>query len=400
MLTVGASLIKVNGGFRRDTTNRRYAADPPTEFPPHLFGTYTTGKWSLGFGAYVPYGLTSEWKDDFPGRFVALRASLKTFYFQPNVAYAINPNWSIGIGPVFGYSKVQLIQAIDLSEQTVPTTPYQFSQLGVPLYTEFGRAQLEGSGTAFGVNVGVHGQLNPGWSVGARYISELKFKYKDADATFSQTPTGLTLAAGNPLGQPAGTPIDALVAGQFAGNGPLTAQKGSSEIPHPWQAQAGVGYTGFAGSTLSFDVERIGWSAFKTLPVSFQGTAAANSRELLEDYHDIWAFRFGAEHVVQEKGMWQGWALRGGYSYAQSPAPDETVSPLLPDMNRNNLSLGVGIPIKAGLTLDASYLHVGTGGRRGRITERTSSSQTAAQLNSGAFDLSAHIVSLSLNASF
>lgn len=400
-LTVGGSLIKVNGGFRQDTTNRRYAADPPTEFPPYAFGTYTRGRWSLGFGAYLPYGLTSEWNDDFPGRFVALKAALKTFYFQPNLSFAITPEWSVGVGPVYGYSSVQLVQAIDLAPQPVPGAPAgtTFGLLGIPPGTEFGRAQLKGTGSAWGVNAGIHGVIDQHWEVGARYLSALKFKYNDADVTFRQTPTGLQLSASNPLTGTAG-PLDALLTPEFTTGGPLVDQKGHSNITHPWQAQAGIGYTGFTGTTLSFDVERVGWSSFKTLPVTFEGPASGNNQVLIEDYKDTWAFRAGAEHVIQQHTPFHDWALRGGFSYAQTPAPDETVSPLLPDMNRRNLSMGVGIPLASAVRLDASFIYVSTGGRRGRIVERTSAGQTAADLNSGSYDLSAQVVSLGVTASF
>jgi long-subunit fatty acid transport protein len=91
---------------------------------------------------------------------------------------------------------------------------------------------------------------------------------------------------------------------------------------------------------------------------------------------------------------------RAGFSYATTPAPPETVTPLLPDMNRYNASIGAGIPLTHGVSLDAAYLHVFTAGRRGRIAERTSAAETAAELDSGFYDLAADVVSLSLRLHF
>ncbi len=201
----------------------------------------------------------------------------------------------------------------------------------------------------------------------------------------------------DPKGNP--VPIDVLLSSEFAAGGPLTSQTGSSVITHPWQLQAGLGYMGFTGTTISADAARIGWSQFQSLPVIFNGPASASSRTLLEDYKDSWAYRFGAEHIVQGATL-HNWVGRIGYSYAQSPAPDVTVTPLLPDMNRRNYSAGVGIPFSNTLRLDASYLYLATGGRRGRIVERTSSTQTAAMLNSGTYDLKANVASLTLNVNF
>lgn len=398
-LSLGDAWIHLNGGFRQDTTMQRFASNVPTAHPPHLFMNYVDDQIAVGLGVYVPYGLTSQWNGDFPGRFEALKASLKTVYIQPNVAYRLSPEWSVGGGVVIGHSSVELIQSLDLSSQLAPApVPITFGQLGIAAGTEFGRARITGSANAVGVNLGIHGKPAPNWSVGARYLSDMRFSYNDADARFTQVNTGLTLAANNPITGTV-TPLDTLLKAQFTGSGPLTPQKAKTVIHHPWQFQGGVGYNGFANTVLSADVARIGWSGFQTLPFTFSGGAAASNRTLQEDYHDIWSYRFGAEHTVQE-GSWRGVTLRGGYSYAQSPAPDVTVTPLLPDMPRQNGSVGIGFPMGTGSTVDISYLHVGTPGRRGRIVERTSSSQTAAQVNSGSYDLSANVLSVTLTSTF
>ena len=90
MVSLGAALIDISGGFRRDTTARRYKSDVDPTLVPHLFVNRLMGRMALGLGVYVPYGLTSQWHSDFPGRFEAQRASLKTFYVQPNIAYAVD----------------------------------------------------------------------------------------------------------------------------------------------------------------------------------------------------------------------------------------------------------------------------------------------------------------------
>jgi long-subunit fatty acid transport protein len=69
-------------------------------------------------------------------------------------------------------------------------------------------------------------------------------------------------------------------------------------------------------------------------------------------------------------------------------------------MNRRNYTLGLGIPLNPTYTIDAGYLHVDTSGRRGRIVERSSLSETAAMLNSGFYQLHADIFSLSVRANF
>lgn len=392
----GAAAVIVGGGFTADTSRRVFDGDVPVSVPPHVFVNYGSkdDRWAAGLGAYVPYGLTSQWHSDFPGRFEALKASLTTVYIQPNVAYRFAPNWEVGGGPVFGYSKVELRQSLDLAQQQV-APGLTFGQLGVAAQTEFARAKLSGSATAFGFNVGVHGSLGADWEIGARYLSQLDFHYNDADATFSQVPTNLVLSAGNPLGVPAGTPVDALVGAEFAPGAPLSAQKVSTRIKHPAQVQVGLGYSGILNTRLEGDFEWTQFSSFDQLPIDFSGPASGQSRTLLEDYQNSWSIRVGAERAfaVGIKG-------RVGFTYVKSPAPDETVTPLLPDMNRRNYTAGVGVPLSPRYTLDAAYLHVDTSGRRGRIVERTSAGQTALDLNSGFYTLDANVVSLSIRANF
>jgi long-chain fatty acid transport protein len=389
----GAAVIALKGDFTRDTTFERYETDAPTAVVPHLFATYrTAGRLAYGLGVYVPYGLTSQWTDDFPGRFTAKKAALQTIYVQPNIAVQLSEGWSVGLGPVIGHSSVELIQGIDLSQQRTSATGPTFGQLGIPKNTEFARATLKGDALAFGFNVGVHGRLSSRWEIGARFLSPVYFKYDDADATFEARSTGLTLAPNNPLNAPAGTPVDALLATQFT-TGSLVAQKVKTRIMHPAQAQIGFGYSGFANTLIAVDYAWVGWkAAFKELPVDFQGPAP--DRLLLEQYNNTSSVRLGVEYRLTG-----GATLRAGAAGAASAAPDATVTPLLPEQDRSYATIGGSYPLTRSLTVDGAYMHIFTAGRRGRLDER-SPGQTAEQLNIGSYTLNANIVSLSLKASF
>jgi long-chain fatty acid transport protein len=393
----GAAIIALKGTFTQDTTYREWGSQVPTQVVPHAFVTYRgAGKLAYGAGVYVPYGLTSQWGDDFPGRFAAKKASLRSIYVQPNITYQINDAWSVGGGPVYGHSSVELIQGIDLSAQLVPGAPIPttFGQLGIPKRTEFARATLKGSANAFGFALGVHGKLTPTWEMGARFLSQLSFNYDNADATFAPVPTGLVLAANNPLGFPPGTSVDALVATQFTA-GALVPQKVQTQIRHPAQIQVGFGYTGIQNTTLSVDYSYVGWKSFNQLPVNFQGPAP--SRVLQEDYNNTSGIRLGAE-----RRLLNGTALRAGFEANAAAAPDQTVTPLLPEQDRELGMLGVGLPIGKSYAIDASYAHIFTPGRRGRLDEAPTGSTPAATLalNNGAYTLNANIFSLSLKASF
>ena len=416
----GGSAISVKGNFKQDVTGRQYDGDVPTEVPPYLGLTvHTVPRLVLGLAGYVPYGLTSQWRDDFPGRFSALRASLKTIYVQPTVAYELVPGrLSVGAGGVVGYSTLELRQALDLSTSPAPAALVAglglpagatLAQAGIQPGTEFGRARVKGSATGVGYNVGVHAKVTNTISFGARYLSEVRFRYTGEPATFEVSPrAGETrFPAGNVFQLPAGTSIAALVAPNFAAGAPLgPGQTASSKIDHPAQFQTGLSYTGLRNTTLSAEYAFIKWDSFQELPITFQqangaANAALSARSpLIEDYKNSNSGRFALEHRFGPAfGIGAdsaGVALRLGFSYATTPAPDETVTPLLPDMDRYNFAGGLGIPLGRGATLDLSYLRVETEGRRGRTGERSSRALTADQVNNGFYSLNANVYSASL----
>jgi long-chain fatty acid transport protein len=438
----GAAAIKINAKFTRDSALGEHDADVPVQIVPHLFVNYAMdANKSVGLGVYVPYGLTSQWKDDFPGRFLASKAAIATIYVQPNFAMAFkNGRYKFGIGPIYGHSTVELAQGADLSEQiaslnttTNPTTVTRFGQLGISRRTQFAHAELEGSASSFGINIGAMMKPNDRWQLGLRYLSSLMFEYDDADATFTQDATGIVFAAGNPLGFPAGTQFDTLLSvnSRFCGAtgdpvprpfggaattctapGLLGAQTVSTQIAHPDQFQIGAAYSGWSGWTVSVDYEWTGWKKFRELPVNFSrdsiGTFCTTGaptatcdydvldRELFEDYNNTSALRIGAEHVMKN-----GWLYRLGFSGVAAAAPDETVTPLIPEQDRTYWTLGTEIPlVKDKWVIDAAYGFVWGAGRRGRIDERATRTILAPALNSGVYDLTAHVFSFSLKANF
>lgn len=447
-ILAGAAALKISAKFTRDSALGAHDADVPLTIVPHIFLNRAMGRMAVGVGVYVPYGLTSQWEADFPGRFLAQKASIKTIYVQPNFAMSFKGGkWMVGGGPVFGLSSVELIQGADLSDQiarvdslTVPTTRtvIRFSQLGIAKRTQFAQATLEGSTTAIGINIGVLGKINDRWTVGARYLSSLMMEYKDADAEFTQQATGITFPANNPLLYPAGTLFDTLAAargrycgavgdsmpkapGATPGSGQLCTAAGllgkqtvTTRIPHPDQFQLGFAYGGFSNWLIAVDYEWTGWKKFTNLPVDFkrdsvalvcQATIAGTvtpcdydvlDRDLFEDYNNTSAIRVGAEHTMKN-----GWLVRAGFSGVASAAPDETVTPLLPEQDRTYWTIGSAFPIvKDKVTLDAAYGFVLGSGRRGRIDERLARTVAASALNSGIYSLSANVLSLSLKASF
>jgi long-chain fatty acid transport protein len=413
------SLINVSGQFRQDVSGRSFAGNPPSSIPPVLgFTVHTVPRLVLGVVGYVPYGLTSQWGGDFPGRFASQKAALQTYYLQPTAAYELIPGrLSVGAGAVAAYSRLELRQALDFSTQASPLGG-TFQTLGFAPGTEFGRALVKGDGMGVGYNVGAQAKLTSRIALGARYLSEVRIRYQNAGATFTVSPRAgdvvfrggdAFLGAVNPgrtaVGLPAltagSTLADFVLPNFFPGGRLGPGQTASTEITHPAQIQGGVSYTD-ARNTLSAEYANIRYSAFDRLPVTFTNaegaTNTAISRTLLQDYEDSHGVRVGGEHRTR-----RGVAGRVGFSYIRTPAPEQSVTPFLPDMDRYNFSAGVGVPLGGGrYVLDAGFLRVETEGRRGRTADRLET-QTAAQataLNNGFYELTANVFSVGLKARF
>jgi len=152
-------------------------------------------------------------------------------------------------------------------------------------------------------------------------------------------------AANNPFGASAGSSVDAFppLVAQFTGTGALTPQKVTTQIRHPAQVQVGFAYSGFESTTLSAEYSYVGWKAFNQLPVDFQG--GATDRVLQEDYNNTSGIRLGADYRLTS-----GVALRAGFTATAAAAPDETVTPLLPEQDRALGMFGVTPDAAAGST--------------------------------------------------
>lgn len=410
---VGSTAIGVKGRFTADVTGRQYNSNVPTALPPFVgfaVRPRDTPRLMLGMAVYVPYGLTSQWNSDFPGRFSAQKAALQDFYVQPTAAFELVPGrLSIGAGAIIAFSQLELRQSLDFAQSPLPGAGVPgsgipagatFATVGIQPGTEFATAKVAGNGVGGGYNLGLHARPIPTVQIGARYLSKVRVEYRGATANFYTSPSAdsVVFGAGNPFGAPAGASLQQVVAPQFRQGALRPGQSAGTVITNPAQIQAGVGFTGLPNTTLSVDYAQIRWSSFQSLPVNFflaDGTPnAALSRTQVENYKNSSSVRAGAEHRF---GGDAGVAGRLGFAYAEAAAPGETVTPLLPDMDRYNFGGGLGIPLGrfagerfAKYALDASYLRVETKGRRGRTVN----------VNNGFYNLGANVFSASVRATF
>jgi long-chain fatty acid transport protein len=114
----------------------------------------------------------------------------------------------------------------------------------------------------------------------------------------------------------------------------------ATSIAFPNMVAVGYGIQLTDKIRLETDVEWIQFSRFQTLNIDAGNDnilLPPTSRTVPENWRDTWTFGIG--------GDWQfatNWVLRAGYQFYQSPVPDSTFSPTIPDANQNVITVGLG----------------------------------------------------------
>lgn len=297
-----------------------------SEYPPHAYWVQPlSGDWRFGLGLNAPFGLTTEWQDpeSFSGRYLSTRAALRVFDLNPSLAWQVTPNLGIGIGAIVRFSDVELDRYVPFVN---PFTQQVIDAGRVALDSDFGNA--------YGFNVGILHKYNNSFSWGLSYRSKAKVEY-EGDARFTQISTGIP-------------PLDAAIAANIPFGQDLPVE---TEIEYPDMASLGVAIAISPTVRLEVDANWTGWSSFDEVPLTIVGYPQL-STTLPEEWEDCYNYRAGLSWKANPTSEW-----RFGYVYDESPQPERHVSPLLPDNDRNGITLGYGHRFST-TTLDLALMYL------------------------------------------
>lgn len=379
-ISVGGSIINPNGDFRNATTQTVGSLQQRYYQVPNAYIAQPIDKFVVGFGMFAPYGLTTDWPLNFEGRFLGYKTSVKGLYLQPTVAYKVTDNVSIGAGVDITYASLELNQRVDLSTQQL-TPAMTFAAIGIPAGTDFANVKLSGNRWKIGFNAGVQAKLPNGVSFGARYLARQKIDIADGDFAAYQIPTNLLLPITLSPTLPKGTPIDMMVRPQFTGQGALAVQRASTAITFPDQLVVGTAFKVASKTTILADYIFTHWALFDQIVITRQYVTTPTV--MTENYRNTHGVRLGVEHEVNSH-----LALRGGFVTHTAAAPDETVTPLLPEGPRKEFSGGLGLAIAKNLRADLYYMYLLQPDRSGR-------SQLGA--NNGTYSFMSNLFGLTLS---
>jgi len=396
-ISAGVTLIGAQGNFTDDFLNTQSDLKNPLIPVPNLYITRAvTPKVTAGIGVYAPYGLETKWDPNtFSGRFLGYNTNIRSIYIQPTIGYQVSPKLKFGIGVAYITSHLKLRQRADLSTQLVPPAlaalfpaplppGTTFAMLGVPTGTDFADATLEANGSGFAVNFGAILQVNDKLSIGGHWLTRKQIKY-DGTAAFVPESTHLFLPqAIGPL--PAGYPVDALLATEFASGGPLSNGPVSTSIIMPPQGTLGFAYKLNDAWSVMADYQYVVWGWFNDVDINF-ANAGTPDLALHPQNKDTHGFRFGTEYQYNSKVQ-----LRGGYLHHGSASPPQFVTPLLPEGPRNEFTVGAGLALSSHWHADLAYQFIKQNDRRGTVN--------LAQGNTGLYQFSAHLFAAGVAITF
>jgi long-chain fatty acid transport protein len=263
----------------------------------------------LGLGIYAPFGLSTEYRPDWVGRYHAIKSAITTVSVNPVVSYRLTDRLTLGAGVSASYLSAELSQAVFVLD------PGSGAQL------PDGRATLEADDWGYGVNAGLLYSAGDDSRLGIAYRSHV-----DQQLTGHRSLSGVGAFSGRTDVSAGLTLPESLI---VSGYRPITRS---------WAVMADAMWTR--------------WSRLDELRVKAQDGFPDDVTRF--DWTDSWRLAVGILFEPSED-----WKLRFGLAYDQAPIPSpERRTPRLPDNDRYWITFGASYRPTANLTLDFGYAFV------------------------------------------
>ncbi|TAH50944.1 MAG: transporter [Betaproteobacteria bacterium] len=279
--------------------------------------------WALGKDVYVgvglgaPFGLMTEYDDDWVGAAHSTKFDIKTYNINPSIAWRVNDSLSLGAGVNWQRMDVEYVRRAGI-----------VAAGGFPLPSSF--ATLDADNDAWGWNIGVLLNLSSATRLGLAYRSSIDHELK-GDLTV-RGPSAVLNAARSSRAK-----ADVELPDTFI----LSA---THRIDSRWE--------------LLGDVSRTGWSSIKEVDIVRTSGASngATAQVLVTDFRDTWRYALGAAYQYND-----AWKLKLGLAYDETPVRDARRRlTSLPDNDRTWFSFGGQWRASKDATLDVgvAYLYI------------------------------------------
>jgi long-chain fatty acid transport protein len=296
---------------------------------------------TLGFGINAPFGLSTVYDADSSVRFQARRSQIQAQNIELAIAYRLNDAVSVGVGVDVQRVDVELTTAINYSG--VIAQGLQLFGLASPDLLAAnaglqGGNRFRGNDTAVGFDLGVAIDVTPSTRLGAAYRSSI-------DYTIEGTSRVTTPAFPEPTGAAVVQQAQSLVPA-------LSTASAKADVKLPGSARIAVVQRVGTQLDLLASVEHTDWSTLQELRL-VRRADGQEIRSIPTEWRDTWRYSLGATYAVNDRLK-----LRIGAAYDQSPVPNGTREPRIPDDDRTIVGLGAQLRPTEAITVDLGYSHV------------------------------------------
>lgn len=285
---------------------------------------------AAGFGVNSPFGLSSEYDENWVGRYQAIKSQLKIVNFNPAIAVKPFEMLSLGASMQVMHAEAELTNAIDFGAIGLAT-------LGLPTASALGL--LPQSSDGFGKVAG------DDWGTGYG-LSALLTPTDDLRLGVSfRSKVDLTLRGDGEFDVPSNAAV-------LTSTGAFTDTRAAASVTLPESIAFGGAYDVSDRWTVFADAVWVRWSRFDELRVKFESVQPDSVQE--ENWDNTWRYSIGTRYAVDDE-----WAVRAGFTYDETPIPSaEFRTPRIPDNNRYWMAFGVDYSLSEKLTLSANYAHL------------------------------------------
>lgn len=294
----------VNGGAPPGFLSNDASGIGSTAALPSMYANYQLSKdLFIGVGINSPFGTkTQPHNPNYWGGVLAEKTGLKTYNFNPTLAWRVLPGLTIGAGAQIQYGQGVL----------------NFGPPAIANLTEF-----NGDGYGYGFTAGALIEPFAGTSIGVGYRSQMNQKLSGNLVTFG---TPLMTNANATLTLP-----DMVTVSLRQSVTPLMRLLGTVEYTH---------WSRFQNLTINNDTKN---NVLNSLAITIP-----------QNWQDGWLYSIGGEYDFAKN-----LTLRTGFAYEKSPVQDPTERNLgFPDNNRYWLSGGATWKVTEATAVDFAYSHL------------------------------------------
>ena len=285
----------------------------------------------FGLGMTVPFGMGTEYDDDWAGSEHGISATILTFDLNPNFAFKLSEKFSVGFGASIQYASADLKIRKNIKGD--------LQKVGVTVDEASVRSEIDADSIAWGWNVGMMWSPLENLRFGVSYRSKITH---DAEGDLSIDQLNASYQ---------GADISQNLGGILSTYGMYGDMDGAATVTAPAWAMASVAWDVNDLVSLYGTFRWTDWSSFDELKIDGDGK---NVSTIPNKWRDTYLGSLGMDLRLTD---W--WTLRGGIAYESSPiANPQYRTAIIPDADRWWFAIGSSFKWSDNFQTDISFAHL------------------------------------------